>query len=52
MPFCPNYGTKISDNAKFCMECGSKLGDYRVEISPKFNVSPHISAHAEARTAE
>jgi len=26
--FCPNCGNQMSDNAKFCMECGAKLEDY------------------------
>ncbi len=26
--FCPGCGNKIAANAKFCMECGAKMGDY------------------------
>ncbi len=27
--FCPNCGKKIAENAKFCMECGAKMGNCR-----------------------
>ena len=26
--FCPGCGNKIAANAKFCMECGAKMGDF------------------------
>ena len=25
MPFCPNCGCKLPENAKFCLECGTKI---------------------------
>ena len=28
MVFCPKCGNQMSDNAKFCMECGANLNDY------------------------
>lgn len=28
MIFCPSCGNQMSDNAKFCMECGAKLTDF------------------------
>ncbi len=26
--FCPGCGNKMAANAKFCMECGAKTGDF------------------------
>ncbi len=31
--FCPNCGSKMSNNAKFCIKCGAKLTDYSFESS-------------------
>jgi hypothetical protein len=31
--YCPNCGSKMSDNAQHCMGCGAKLSDYECKVS-------------------
>jgi hypothetical protein len=39
--FCPNCGTKISDNAKFCSNCGAKMEEQSVPAAqPDSAVQP------------
>ena len=35
MSCCPNCGTKIVNNAKFCIECGEKLPECKLDVSLK-----------------
>lgn len=35
MAFCMNCGKQLPDGAKFCLECGTKLGDINAEQTPK-----------------
>lgn len=35
MAFCMNCGKELPDGAKFCLECGTKLGDINAEQTPK-----------------
>lgn len=35
MAFCMNCGKQLPDGAKFCLECGTKLGDINAEQAPK-----------------
>ena len=37
MPFCPNCGTKITEDTRFCFECGRQLltGQDAQEVSEK-----------------
>ena len=35
MAFCMNCGKQLPEGAKFCLECGTKLGDVMAEQTPK-----------------
>ena len=35
MAFCMNFGKQLPDGAKFCLECGTKLGDIETEQTTK-----------------
>ena len=37
MRTCPNCGNKVSDTAKFCVECGTKLEEKKEIYCPNCN---------------
>lgn len=41
--YCPKCGKENQEDARFCMHCGADLSGYKVEISPKIDVSPIIN---------
>lgn len=46
--YCPNCGKEIPERSRFCMSRGADLSGYKVEFSPKIEVSPKVSAYAKA----
>ena len=40
--YCPNCGKGNPEGARFCMHSGLELNEYKVEISPKIEISPNI----------
>lgn len=46
--YCPKCGKENPEGVRFCMHCGTDLSEYKVEISPKIEVSPTINIQLDS----
>jgi len=46
--FCSQCGTAVSDSAKFCNSCGSRLGEEEVKVADHEAVAPQPTASVES----